>query len=261
MTRCHYLPAFVCVLVSITFGNMARAALIPNAIGGVKGWAFQRGDNVDPLDGSISRALDGSGVTVGNPLNSSTWTHDITWQNNWQGNGPYSTSHPSTPGAWFVADLQRVYGLDKLYFWNVREGSALDRGTNNMHIYYAISPTSMPATNSAYNFASGGWTLLGNYTIPKAPGGATGPDQIIDLTAITVARYIGFALNSNYDSAFRIGFAEVQFTPTPEPSTLVLGVFGMSGIGIYFWRRRRREVVAANWQQVEVCATSAHGSG
>lgn len=216
--------------------NASDAALIKNAISGVTGKAFQQGDSPDPGNGSISRILDGSGLTVGNINNPATWTHDNQWQNNWQGNGSFSgtATEKQTPGAWLVADLGSVrHYLDDIYIWNVRE--VLDRGVKNVDIYYATSPTINPVTGSAgYNFTSGGWSLLGNYTI-NAPTASF--DNVIDISSIPEARYIGFNMLTNYGSNFRTGFAEIQITAQiiPEPATASLALLGLAGMMI---RRR-----------------------
>lgn len=221
-----------------TAASSSEAALIKNAISGVTGKAFQQGDSADPGNGSISRILDGSGLTVGNIDNPATWTHDNQWPNNWQGNGSFNTgtaTEKQTPGAWLVADLGSVRNyLDDIYIWNVRE--VLDRGVKNVDIYYATSPTVNPVTGSAgYNFASGGWTLLGNYTI-NSPTASF--DNVIDINSIPAARYIGFNMLTNYGSTFRTGFAEVQITAQiiPEPATASLALLGLAGMMV---RRRR----------------------
>jgi hypothetical protein len=230
-------------MLACVVANSARGGLIPRAIPGVTGKAFQQGDSANPGNGSISRLFNGAGLTVGNPADSNTWLHDATWENNWQGNGTFSGGN--TPGAWLVADLGVVVSsLDKAYIWNVREGTATDRGTQNIDLYTAISPTVTPATGSAYDFASGGWTLLGSYTIPKAPGGSTAADAVIDLLSAPAARYIGFDINSNYGSTFRVGFAEIEFTTVPEPAGLMqLGILGLGAI-VWYGIGRRRRVVA-----------------
>jgi hypothetical protein len=53
------------------------------------------------------------------------------------------------------------------------------------------------------------------------------------------ARYIGFDIQSNYGSTFRVGFAELQVT-VPEPTTLLIWSLP-AGLGIGLgWRRRQR---------------------
>jgi hypothetical protein len=226
-------------VVLLTIGGVANAAMIPDAIPVVTGWAFSPGDSGNPGDGSISRALNGSGLTIADTSNPSTWTHNNRWQDNWQGYGSYSSTAPSTPGAWLVMDLQKTYDpfSYQMYVWNVRE--VLDRGTQNVDIYYATSLTVMPATGAAYNFASDGWTLLGNYTVPKATGGGTPADAVIDLRNIPLARYIGLRINSNYGSISRVGFSEIEFRYVPEPSAAALLGLGGAGLMACLWRRRR----------------------
>ncbi|HOD83487.1 MAG: hypothetical protein BWX88_02140 [Planctomycetes bacterium ADurb.Bin126] len=231
MKRC-----IVCAAAALfALAGVSQGDLIPGAITGVTGKAFHRGDNNDPGDGSLSRMLDGSGLTVGNPGLPGTWTHNNRWQDNWQGSGSFTGG--ATPGAWFVADLGQIYiDLDKMWMWNVRE--VLDRGMKSFSVYYADSPTVTPVTNSAYSFASGGWALLGNYTLPQSTGNNTPFDGLLDLTGIPEARYIGLDIQSNYGSTFRVGLAELEFT-TPEPATLTALLLAAGGMGSYLRRRRR----------------------
>lgn len=226
----------------LALAGFVQAAMIPGAIPGVTGKAFNQGDSADPGNGSISRALNGSGLTIGNPGNPTTWTHDGAWENNWQGNGPFTVVSPTlgtrNGSAWFVADLGQSYvDLDKMWLWNVREGGGLNRSLRDFDLYYADSPTVAPVTNSAYNFASGGWTSLGSYTIAQGTG--SGPAEgILDLTGIPQARYIGLDLLTNYGSNFRVGFAELEFS-TPEPATLTALLMAGAGVSSYIRRRRR----------------------
>ena len=52
---------------------------------------------------------------------------------------------------------------------------------------------------------------------------------------MTTARYIGIRINTNYNSNFRVGLAEIQFTTVPEPASALLLAFG----GLLCLRRRR----------------------
>jgi hypothetical protein len=59
---------------------------------------------------------------------------------------------------------------------------------------------------------------------------------VINLGSIASARYIGIRINSNYNSNFRTGFAEIQFTTIPEPASI--GLLLLTGIGLTVRRRR-----------------------
>jgi len=214
------LATAVAVMVACSF---SQAALIPLAIPGVVGDAYHPGDNPDPGDGSWSRVLDGTGLTVGDTADPSTWTHNAAWQDNWQGQGTFTDGN--TPGAWFMVDLGSIHDdLNSLYIWNVRE--VLDRGMKDVDIFYSDS-----------TFPPDAWNLLGSYTIPQATGADTPADMVIDLSGVPSARYVGFEINTNYGSTSRVGVAEMQFTVVPEPSTVMLaGLALAAGLAI---RKRR----------------------
>ena len=210
----------IAVLATCSFAN---AGMIPNAITGVTGTAYHIGDNPDPLDGSISQALDGDGLTVGDPNDETTWTHNSRWQDNWQGQGTFSGGN--TPGAWFIADLGSVQDkLDELHIWNVRE--VLDRGMMVVAIYYATS-----------TFPPSAWTLLGDYVVPQATAADTPADMVIDLSGVPAARYIGLDILTNYGSTFRVGVAEMQFTVVPEPSSALIAGLALAIVGLLFRKR------------------------
>ena len=202
-------------VVMFLVAGAATADMIPGAITGATGTAFALGDAADPGDGSISRTLDGNGLTVqqGGPAN---WLHNSGWPANWQGteNSVVTIEPGLTPGTWFVADFGASYAdLNDLYFWNVREGTATNRGTKDFNLYYSNNPSVTPVTETAYDFSSGGWTLYGSYSIPEgADGGGTPADMVIDLSGISSAQHIGFDISTNHGSDFRVGFAELQFT-------------------------------------------------
>jgi len=226
------LRALLLVGAILVVPTAARADMIPYGIPGAVGSAFHRGDSPDPGNGSLSRLLDGHGLSVADPSDSSTWTHNSSWPDNWQGQGSFTGGE--TPGAWLAIDLgKEEQALSEMYIWNVRE--RLDRGMQDVDIYFATTPTVTPVTGSPYDFGSGGWTLLGSYVIPQATGANTPYDIAIPLNTIPSARYIGFDIETNYGSTFRVGAAEIQIT-TPEPTTLSLLALG--GLGLL--RRRRR---------------------
>ncbi len=240
--------SFSCLNAAILTTGLAigaqesRAALIANAIPGVVAYAFHQGDSADPNgDGGVNNVTNGDGLSVGNLSDPTTWLHDSAWQTGWQGNGTFvpnsaGAGSATTTGAWYVADLGSVRtGLSAMHIWNVRE--ALDRGTRNVDIFYSTSPTVPVATGIAYDFSSGGWTpLLSNHDIPQATGAGTDSDDVVSLSSIASARYIGIRINSNYNSNFRTGFAEIQFATVPEPASAGLAL--LAGLGLIVRRRR-----------------------
>lgn len=228
----------------LPMGQAASAALISGAIPGVTAYAFHQGDSGDPNgSGGVNNVVNGNGLTVGNTSNPTTWIHGTGWPDGWQGQGTFVAGSTGaggalTPGAWFIADLGAAYSnLDDLYIWNVREVG--DRGTKNVDIFYASSPTLAIVTGTPYNFTSGGWTSLrSNYEVPQnLTAEADDAQAVLDLSSIPSARYIGFSINSNYNSPIRVGFAELQFTTAvPEPGTLSLT--GLMALALTARRRR-----------------------
>ena len=208
--------------------------------------AFQQGYGPSPGDGSVSRLVDGVGLTQTNPDDISTWGHDNLWQHGWQGDGTF----PGTQ-AWVVFDLGTVSdALGRLYLWNVNEllpwegGSGggtdpyTDRGIQDFKLWYATAPTLAPPatgyTAQTYDFTSGGWTQLGGiHTLSQAAavdGQTYGGDY--DLGAIPAARYLAIEAVSNYGSAVRTGLAEAVITAIPEPASyatlMSLALFGFA---------------------------------
>jgi hypothetical protein len=213
--------------------------------------AFQQGYGPSPGDGSVSRLVDGIGLTKTDPDDISTWGHDNLWQNGWQGDG----SFPGTQ-AWVVFDLGTASdALGALYLWNVNEllpwegevsgtDDFTDRGIQDFKLWYATDPlVAPPSTGFAaqtYDFTTGGWTQLGGiHTLARAAaingqlyGGA------YDLSTIPSARYIAVEAVSNYGSAVRTGLAEAVITPIPETAAFS-GWLGLTILGFAVSRRVR----------------------
>ena len=215
--------------------------------------AFQQGYVPSPGDGSVSRLVDGVGLTKTDPDDISTWGQDNRWQDGWQGDG----SFPGTQ-AWIVFDLgTATTGLGSLYLWNVNEllpweGAGgegtdpyTDRGIQDFKLWYATVPSAtLPATGytaQTYDFTSGGWTQLGGiHTLAEASavdgqlyGGVYG------LSSIPEARYLAIEVIDNYGSAVRTGLAEAVITAIPEPASYA-ALAGLVLFGFAAGRRRNR---------------------
>jgi len=237
-------------IAMLGFGRIAMGDFIPNAITGIKATAGQQGDSYDG-NGSCLRVVDGSGLTkaAAGTTYEGQYVHDPMWENNWQ-------AYAINPGySWFMMDLGKSYSnLDKAWVWNVRE--VVERGAKNVDVYYAASISSVPSTGSSYDAfttSGSGWTHLINTDIaevtatdtPAGTGhvGVTGPvDTKIDLSGITGgARYIAFVINSSYGDTVKTGggFAEIQVTTIPEPTSMVMLSGGIIALLAYAWRKRR----------------------
>lgn len=238
-------------IAMLGFGRIAMGDFIPNAITGVTAYAGAHGDGLTAGTGSPQDAVNGSGLTVAETgtTYAGQYVHGVRWEDNWQ-----SYAAPGSGLDWFMLDLGKSYSnLDKAWIWNVRE--VIERGAKNVDVYYAVSPTTVPATDNSYDFtASGsGWTKLVNTTIAQATSGGeltgysghygVGPvDTKIDLSGISGgARYIAFVINSNYGDTTKLGggFAEIQVTTIPEPTSMVMLSGGIIALLAYAWRKRR----------------------
>lgn len=219
----------------------AEAALVPvTAVTGSHGGNYA---------GTLSKMIDGSGMTQPDPLDPSTWTATSnSYGNEWQTTS-FLTGATNSKIAWAVFDLgSPTSGLQDLYLWNVRE--AADRGTNAYNLYYADSPAApLPAAPSSntlgsdYDFASGGWTLFntsGALTIPQRGASPAPADAVVNLGGIS-AQYLGLEILSNQGSTFgsgRVGLAEVGITQIPEPGASFLAALGALGLAFLGWRKR-----------------------
>ncbi len=233
MNKITRLSLYLWPLIGIATVNAAVVTPV-----GVTG--FHRGDSDAPGSGSIATVIDGSGMTIGNADDPSTWmVSNTAWANDWQG----FTADNSGNNTWIVFDLgSSTANLDSMYLWNVQENNALNRGTATFDIYHSISPTvAPPATTStvtAYDFASGGWTAAGS-GLTLAQGTQSGDfGEVFDVSAASGAQYIGLHLTSNH-GGIRTGLAEAAFTTgavIPEPGSMSLLLVG----AMVAIRRRRR---------------------
>ena len=199
-------------------GATAGAGEIP--IAGIE--AFHQGDSLDG-DGSILKAIDGSGMDKIDLDDPSTWTIASTaWADDWQG---FSADN-SGDNTWAVIDLGApAASLSTMYLWNVQETNALDRGMKDFEIFHATSPTVLPPVTSGtvapYSFTSGGWTSIGGSEL-KVGVQVGDAGQAYDLSDAAGARYIGLHLKSNY-GGIRTGLAEVAFSDVEDPDALTPG--------------------------------------
>ena len=205
-------------LLILALSAAANAGEIP--ISGIEG--FHQGDSLDG-NGSVLKAIDGSGMDKVDFDDPSTWTVASTaWADDWQG----FSSDNSGDNTWAVIDLGApAASLSTMYLWNVQEGNALDRGVKEFEVFHATNPTlPAPTTSGAvtpYSFTSGGWTAIGGSELKMGiQVGDAG--QAYDLSDAAGARYIGLKFTSNH-GGFRTGFAEVAFSDVVDPDALTLG--------------------------------------
>jgi hypothetical protein len=205
-------------LAILALSATAGAGEIP--IAGIE--AFHQGDSLDG-NGSVLKAIDGSGMDMIDVDDPSTWTVASTaWADDWQG----FSSDNSGDNTWVVINLGApAASLSTMYLWNIQETNALDRGVKNFEVFHATSPTALPPITSGtvtpYSFTSGGWTSIGESEL-KMGVQVGDAGQAYDLSDAAGARYIGLKLKSNY-GGFRTGLAEVAFSDVEDPDALTLG--------------------------------------
>ncbi|MDA7609299.1 hypothetical protein N8660_02760 [Akkermansiaceae bacterium] len=175
-------------------GTTAHADEIP--IAGIE--AFHQGDSLDG-DGSVLKAIDGSGLDMIDADDPSTWTIASTaWADDWQG----FSSDNTGDNTWVVIDFGTPAAvLSTMYLWNVQEGNALDRGVKEFEVFHATNLALLPpvtgGTVTPYSFTSGGWTSIGDAELEMGTQfGDTG--QAYNLSDAAGARYIGLKLKSNH---------------------------------------------------------------
>ncbi len=206
------LGAVAMAIVALTASAHA-ATLVPiNSVTGSYGGNYA---------GTLAKMIDGSGMTLTDPADPSTWTATSNaYGNEWQTRSLLSGATNSKI-AWTALDLgSSTANLENLYLWNVREDPL--RGTNTYNMYYSDSPTvalpPAPATNTAgsdYDFASGGWTLFntsGALSVPQRGNSPDPPNAVVNLGGIS-AQYIGLEILTNHGTTRpNVGLAEVAIT-------------------------------------------------
>ena len=92
----YYCTAVAAIIATAQPG--ADASVIP--ITAIE--AFQQGDSAVGGDGAYDRVTDGSGMTMAEPDDPSTWLADNAWEADWQGQ---NTNFEDQTANWVVLDL------------------------------------------------------------------------------------------------------------------------------------------------------------
>jgi hypothetical protein len=110
----------------------------------------------------------------------------------------------------------------------------------NGDVFQAIAPLSLPAGNYSVVAFNDPNSNSGNGSIPRTLNSGNGAITIGGATYGSPASFAGTAANypSTTDSNFYAA-GTFQFTPAPEPSTMVLG--GLGSLGLLIAVRRRRK--------------------
>ncbi len=195
-------------------------------------------DNRPPTnvtDGSGMRDLDDDPVFDAHEANE--YGDSISWMSD-------SLSVDTDP--WFAIDLgENVPFLDKMEVFNFNaEDGRTDRGVGQADIYIStLDDVGIDQeVGSTPDFSNSAvWQLLAeDVTFNEATGldDYATPD-VIDLGQIT-ARWIALDIDGSLGGAF-VGLSEIQvFQRVPEPSSAVLAVIGLAGLGLVGLRSRRR---------------------
>lgn len=160
---------------------------------------------------NVNNLINGSGISGA--------FHDGNWQNKWITNG-------TTTGS-LVFDLGSAYSVASTTIWNYGTGCCgAGRSVKDLGISYSTD---------GINYSSFANVVLG---LP-----ATDPFLGESLALNFNARYIQFALNSNYGDAYT-GLSEVKFfsgniAPVPEPETYAMLLAGLGLMGAVARRRKQ----------------------
>ena len=144
------------------------------------------------------------------------------WYNSWQAQGRYYVGGGSFGGgywieaalpAWLIFDLQTVYSLSSLSFFNTLNYPYLDTGTKEFNVQISSDGV--------------------NYSIPQITGQLEWQNQTYQdffFDNPVSARYVQINLISAYIGGVqnynRVGLNEVQIIAVPEPSSLSLFLAG-----------------------------------
>ena len=191
----------------------SSAALVP--IAGVTGHNGGQGHGEE--NGTLGEMIDQYGMDTtanGTPDDPASWlTPTNSWPDEWQSSALLDNEISANGKiGWAAVDLgSEVADLDNLFIWHNRENN--QRFAASYNIYYATSPdVALPAdpgsenSNGDYDFASGGWTQLGDLRTGTHQGNET-----VALDGIT-ARYFAFEIITNNGHLDRVGFAEIAVT-------------------------------------------------
>lgn len=178
-----------------------------------------------------SRTTDKSGLAAGQ--------HDVEFQQHWFND----TASESLADAFIQWDLGSAYILSSIQAWNLNQdtgalGDLTDHGINQVDIYYS----SLAAPGDPEGAGAANWTLLqADATLSQSSGVNTysGFDLATEIgTALPAGpvRWLRFEIDTNHGGSgqnFEVGFSEIEFNgslPAPEPSALLLAVFGLLGL-------------------------------
>lgn len=198
-----------------------------------------QGATITPVSGTASsneealvgpdRAINGSGLTLSSPLESST----------------HSNGDPGGGGSlmfWISAevaptvdfDLGNIYDVDSLVLWNfnVHVGSTdeTNRGVNGFNLIASVNST----------FGDGDDVNFNGLTATEGGGTNSEAGQVFNMTGANGVQHVRIDVQTNYGGP-KTGLSEVRFTGTlvPEPaSALMASLAGMIGVAVF--RRRRR---------------------
>ncbi len=166
-----------------------------------------------------------SGVTDFDTYTSGIPTHTSNFGNRWLFN------QAGIPGT-VDYDLGAEYTIETLAFWNY--------GGSNNPTGIAINTFNLFTSNDS---TFGSSTNVGSFTSSSPGDPGVSPVEIFNLTDST-ARYVRMQITSHFGNGTFAGFGELAFEtnadadPIPEPSTYILFLTGLVGIGVIQWKRR-----------------------
>lgn len=160
---------------------------------------------------NVNNLINGAGLT-GN-------LHSGDWENKWLTDG-------TTTGT-LTFDLGSVYSVGGTDIWNYGPGCCgADRSVKDLGISFSTDGI--------------GYTSFGNFVLTQ-PGSDPFGAQSLNLGFS--ARYVQFALNSNYGDSYT-GLSEVKFftAAVPEPETYAMLLAGLGLMGAVARRRKAAQL-------------------
>ena len=165
-------------------------------------------------DRAPGHAIDGTGMTPGNPVTASSTSGNDPGGTMWLSNANEDT--------WITFDLGSIQTISGFHLWNYNEKNSTftGRGIKDCGVY---AGTSLLADGSAYASAGPAWgTLVENMTFTKASGTPSYTGEDYTFTTPVTTRYIQIYVTSNFrTNDSYTGISEIRFYRSTTPQAKI----------------------------------------